>query len=359
MNDRRNNFGLLRLMFAALVILSHSPEMMDGNRARELATRLWGTLSFGEIAVDGFFLVSGYLIAQSFENTRSVGDYLAKRVLRIYPAFLVATAVVVLLLAPTVGAVPWTWREGANVVIKALTLEQAKRAGTFEGLHYPLLDGAMWTIAYEFRCYLMVILLGRLGLLRRPAVLAALALLLLFGASLEIVPQIGIPPLWIYGNLRLDARLSGVFVVGTLFYALRGRFEYRNEVAGLIAILLFGLMFWTPAAEPALAVLGGYLVFWFAFLGGARRLSAKLTDDVSYGLYLYGWPVANTLIFFQVFRSPWAVAVATLFGAALCGFASWRLVEEPCLRLKPRRFPEIAGDTGGNAGELVISSNKL
>ena len=108
-----NNFGLLRLGFALTVIVSHSPELVDGNRSRELLTRWFGTMSFGKVAVDGFFLISGYLITQSRDRTASTASFCAKRAARILPGYVVGLCHLFLRACPA-----GRWRAGFLAVAR-------------------------------------------------------------------------------------------------------------------------------------------------------------------------------------------------------------------------------------------------
>jgi peptidoglycan/LPS O-acetylase OafA/YrhL len=83
--DKNNNFNALRFWFASLVILSHAPELQDGDRRHELLTQIFGTISFGEMAVQSFLLISGYLIVKSWQERPQVAVFLTHRILRIYP----------------------------------------------------------------------------------------------------------------------------------------------------------------------------------------------------------------------------------------------------------------------------------
>ena len=147
--DRENNIGALRLLLATLVILSHCPQILDGNRSRELLTRIFGTMSFGEVAVDGFFIISGYLITKSYLSSSSPSDYLQKRILRIYPGFLASFWICVFAVAPLAG-VRRSFFSAAMLIkqlLLSLLLQWPISRGAFQGMAFHELNSSMWTIS--------------------------------------------------------------------------------------------------------------------------------------------------------------------------------------------------------------------
>jgi peptidoglycan/LPS O-acetylase OafA/YrhL len=331
-----NNFGALRLFFAVLVILSHSFDLVDGDRSREILTRIFGTLSFGELGVDGFFLISGYLVTKSFQESQSTREYFLKRVLRIYPGYVVAYLLCVLAIGPFVGG-----QIASLPVIKTFTyivsLQTPEMDGVFAGTPYPHLNGSMWTIAYEFRCYLLVLAVGLAGLLSKRSILviltvASLALSAKHPVVWNCFPYRLVPYL---GDPNFSLRFTGVFGCGALFYLYRDRIRYDWRPATLAVFGLIALMFSRHLAEAALAILGGYLLFWFAFKVRSTALAAVgYKADISYGVYLYAWPVQKLLIWLYPGISPWLVFIETTAIASILALGSWWLVEKPFLSLK-------------------------
>jgi peptidoglycan/LPS O-acetylase OafA/YrhL len=346
MTDRTNNFGFLRLLFATLVIVSHSPEVVDGNRSREILTRLFGTMSFGEVAVDGFFLISGYLITQSFVRSESPVAYLVRRVLRIVPGYGVSFLLCVVLVTPFVrNSGVLSFQDLKQLLPDLLTLSPPGVEGVFTGLPYPMLNGAMWTIAYEFRCYLATAILGLLGLYsprHRMLLLMAVAVLLALNAT-GAIHGVHIRHELLLGVPENATRFAAVFGVGAIYYLFRDRIPLTDAGAAIAAPLLVGLMFDKQLAETAYAVLGGYLILWFAFKVRVLWVSRLAPDaDISYGLYLYGWPIQTLIIWNDRTINPWVLCCLSLLVASLMGYVSWSLVEKPCLRLARGRRAVLA-----------------
>ena len=268
-----NNFGALRLLFAYLVILSHSPEILDGNPSREILVRIFGTMTFGGLAVHSFFIISGYLVTKSFINSKSSIDYLLKRVIRIYPGYVVAFLLCVFLIGPAVGgkfeghlAPPFL-----KLAKDLLFLQPPNMPGVFEGSYYPALNGSMWTLFFEFCCYLVVMVLGVSGLLlRKRALLLSTAVLLMLTAWVNVSGFSGNH--YFTGNFIL---LMSPFSCGALFYL------YRDRVVSLgkICLACRNLLDW----PDVLSRLGGSIVFdagsLFDFLVFFQRQIRKDRSD--------------------------------------------------------------------------------
>lgn len=328
-SDKQNNFNLLRLIFAILVILSHSPELIDGNRSRELLTQTFHTISFGELAVFGFFLLSGYLIVQSWLNRPEIIQFLRNRVLRIIPAFVVASLFCALVVGP-IASDPGEyfskfWLGGfiKNLVVLGLPTVPA----VFKGTHYALVNGSMWTIPLEFQCYLLVLLIGVIGGIEKRYVWVMISMILvgaLVGQQFLITHEKMFPLL----------ELSAFFFVGGCFRLYREEIAFYRSAAVLIATLLFSSMFYVSVARIALAVGGGYLLFYFATtrisaLDGFNRL-----PDVSYGTYLYAWPIQKLMLWYFPSMSPSFVFGLTTILSLIFGAASWYAIEKPFIALK-------------------------
>jgi peptidoglycan/LPS O-acetylase OafA/YrhL len=181
-SHRSNNFDFLRFFFAVLVIFSHSFDMMGGKGANPLSRFTCGQIDAGSLAVDGFFIISGFLVAQSFINSRSVLDYFKRRILRIYPGFL-AAAIVSLAFFGWLGMhfSPAYWQNvELRIFLERLPLlKPLWIPATFHDSYWPVVNGPIWTIQYEFVCYILIALLGLAGILRRRAFL-----LILFASAL-------------------------------------------------------------------------------------------------------------------------------------------------------------------------------
>jgi peptidoglycan/LPS O-acetylase OafA/YrhL len=343
---RNRQFDLMRLIFATCVILSHAPELIDGDRHRELLTRLTGTVSFGDFGVDGFFLLSGYLILQSWLHDPDLWDYLRKRVLRIYPGYVVASIVGTVALGSLIPAVPAYFHQiNFHFFVSLLHLGYPNAPPVRLRTEGVIENGSLWTIPYEFRCYLGVALLGIAGLLRRSWIWAALTA---FFFCSFLIPPLGQALSWhspvgVVGEPHVTFRLGAAFLVGGCFFLFAAKMRFRPWLGGLAVAVLVAVRLVLPEQLPAvLLVAGGYLLFYVGQLD--LRVLDRLPEmpDISYGVYLYGWPVELLWIDF-VGGSPWTTFAGVTAACYGLGWLSWHFVERPMLKLKRRSAAALPG----------------
>lgn len=341
-----NNMNLLRLGFAMTVVFSHCFEVVNRSTQFEPFNLAFHTLSLGDLAVDGFFLLSGFLILHSWQRDPQFPAFMARRVLRIYPGFIVATLLGGLLLAPHFAASTdgyWASFDLVKFLVHMFALTEPAVPNSFVGLPYPDLNGAMWTIQYEFLCYLLVGVLGVAGLAgsRRLwlALFAAVVVASFFPEQFMALKGGDKVRLLICDEPPSFVRFLTYFCAGAVYYLHRDRIRLDGRIALLCAAACLAAMFKLEATHLVLPTAGAYLLFWLAFAklpaNPLSRFCAK--QDLSYGVYLYGWPCQQTLLFFLRPISPYGLFLPAVAAALTCGALSWTLVEKRFLALKPGR----------------------
>jgi peptidoglycan/LPS O-acetylase OafA/YrhL len=347
---RRNNFDFTRLALAIAVIYSHAYVLTGGAEHGEIFHRLsGGVLEAGVLAVNGFFVISGFLIAASWERSSSVFSYLRKRIYRIYPGFIVAWLFGVFVVAPLVAEVlryDGVWKQLAGLVL----LNRMEPAGAFEANPYPgVINGSLWTISYEFRCYQLVMALGLTGILRRRGVVLGLtigSLLLYVGSGYVQLPAVSGAMATVFGLPDRLLRLLTFFLVGVCFYKWQVKFSGGLAAAALAASALALLH---PTLVTAVLPIGfSYALLWFCFCSRVRLQGWGKYGDFSYGTYLYAFPIQQLLVYWTGNSwSPLLHFAVALPLSVLAGVLSWHAVERHFLvraRKSAERVP--AGGPG-------------
>jgi peptidoglycan/LPS O-acetylase OafA/YrhL len=329
-----NNFDLIRLVAALQVMLKHALVHLGFD---DPWTELLGIFP----GVPVFFFISGYLIFQSYGNSRGLYQFSVNRLLRIYPALVVCFVVSVAMVLAT-GYLSWSKLSSWSFLIWAaaqLSVLQIYNADFLRGFGVGVLNGSLWTVAVELQFYLLTPLLAWATLRRRWV----WALIIFLGTAANLVMgvwsgsfaaklfSISFPP-WFY-----------MFVLGA-WLSTRSDWQVRLLRPHPIAVLaayagvgvlsgLAGLRVVGNEINPLSYLLLAMLVFRLAYT--RPELSEQLLgrNDISYGVYIYHMPVINLLVFYGHDSELWSVAAASVTTVALA-LASWRWIERPALRLK-------------------------
>jgi len=362
-----NNFDSLRLIFAVLVILSHSfPLGIGSNDWEPLSVLTHGQITFGNISVWAFFVISGFLITQSWQRSPKIGKFLKRRIGRIYPGFTVAALVTALFVVP-IAADPSTYVPISlqSFVIDTLRLLNLETPHVF--VHNPTyfaLNGSLWSVQYEFWCYLGILALGLTGLLRQRWFVAALLAITVglhltmaitgWAPSGNILGQIfGYPPIW--------ATVLPFYLAGTLFYLYGGEKLLSRRWMIAAAVILIASNFVPNGFSVTMPTCGAYLLMGLAYARWLNPLNLARFGDFSYGTYLYAFPIQQLLVMYQGGHvSPWLLFLEATPLTLIAGAISWHLVEKHfLLRSSQLKHQGIAtSDPKAVATSPAVSASK-
>lgn len=339
-------------MCSIAVIVSHSLHYGGYDFGPWTVTRITNNqFGLGRLAVDIFFILSGYLISQSYLRLGSLKRYLWHRFLRIFPAYWICILFTTFVLAPLFGAGVSISYLGRNVPLIFGVSEQIP--GLFETNPIPgIVNGSLWTLPWEIRAYGFIGLLGLAGVLRRRYLLWALFL----GFWGRFVVMIFSHPGLDNGPaISSGYRLLTFFFAGVIFYSERDLIQFKRSwaivaFAFLVAATVIGVrwvhysagLFYCLAPLPL-----SYVVFYLAFNLGFTSINSK--QDISYGLYVYGTLMINAIASLS-FSLHWGIfLLISIAAASAMAWLSWHFIEKPAMSLKSRWLGEAPATPSAGA----------
>lgn len=345
--NHQNNFNFLRLLFATIVIISHSILFIDGDNHREPLDQFFQTgFALGQLAVLGFFLLSGFLIVKSWTSQPQLWPFLKKRILRIYPGFIVASILSEYIFGP-LGGNPHYWDTYSTWIVlrRLITLGLPGEPDAFPALHYTLVNESLWSVRYEFVCYIVAAFIGCLGLYRRRYLILGLLALVSILSTIQCTTGSTLVPYW-QGKLSEligpSIRPLAMFLTGACYYLFADKIQYTRRGVLICIFATYPCMFHYTTGQVALQIFGSYVLFASAFMKSPFMQSFGRRSDISYGVYLYAFPIGQLILNSNRSIDAYLLILLTCLSSFVIGWLSWHLVEKPFLRLKPKPSPAQA-----------------
>ena len=343
-------FDYLRIGLATAVLTWHSIILSTGSAPLDRA--LWsGPFRFLPAAIlPMFFALSGFLVSASLERTR-LHHFLTLRVLRIVPALAVVVILSALVLGPVFTTLPLrqylTSPEFGGFFLNIVAFVHVTLPGVFE--HNPdprLIASQLWTIPFEFECYVALAILSLLNLLRDRRALAQIVVLSALAAT---ICALVISPVSPFDHVP-GRVLVLCFLAAVSLYYYRDAIPYSPRLA-IGSALASAVLLEIPNTSYLAAFPIAYLTVWL----GLRNPPRIPFGDLSYGVYLLHFPIEQTIMhLFPGAGSWWRLTLMTLPPTFVCAWLSWNLVEHPILSRKTSILAAL--DRAMEAVEATIRS---
>ncbi len=334
----KNNFDLLRLIFAVFVVITHS-YILSGN-PNDFFWQMTKQTTLSYIGVAGFFVISGYLIFKSFERSKNISDFFEKRIRRIFPGLIIAQLVTLIAISILIKEEIFFLFQKETILyfVKGCTifLQKFRISGLFENnLHPQVINGSLWTIPFEFFLYIFMAVFFTIFKFKDNLFSILLLLVILLSNFLFYDRNIlqGILPESLNYNLKNLAHFGVFFFSGVLFAKYQIINLKNSKVILITSLLLSFILFFSKSWELFHQILIPFLIISAGILHwepGEKFI--KKIGDCSYGIYIYSFPLQQILMNLFPSLDQKKLISISLPISILLGFLSWRFVEKKFLK---------------------------
>lgn len=333
-NPKDNSIGFIRLVLAIFVIVQHSYALLG---YADPLSKI-GLISFGALGVNGFFILSGFLITSSWLNSKRIINYVWRRILRIFPGFWVCLLVTALIVAPIIILLKGqslnqhvvTQMTGYIFKNLFLIINQPDIGNLTNNLGEKSLNGSLWTLSWEFLFYILLAIGGLSGALsKRKWLLIIFTIIYIICYWIDTCKCTIFLKFYTSSNVAI---LPYYFLVGSIGYLYKKHIP-DSKIIFAMCIVLWLLDLKYNADYPLHPFFLLYILLWLTARFPIK--SIERFGDFSYGLYIYHFVVIQAiLILFNNQLQPLILLLITLPIAFGLACLSWNLIEKRCINFK-------------------------
>ncbi len=325
------------------MIISHSYAILNKSSIEPLSKITNGKLELSGVGLTIFFFISGYFVTKSARDSVNIQQFVKKRIFRIYPALIVLVIVSVFFAGPLLSTFSiqqyFSSKESWLYLFTASGLRiRMNLPGVFSSSHFFIdaFNASLWTVALEIKLYFSLGILLGLGIFKSKKLSIVICLLVIFVCFITVAFNQELS-----FNLKRHLNLIGIFYLGAFTYSasLSNRAVQSIFLASFIFFVIFSV-FNIQQFNPFPLCLVSMCMLVF-FTGFTKKVQVHLNTDISYGLYIYAFPVQQTIFMFSDNNSPLFFLLKSLALTLPFAIASWYCIEKKFIKLKYKRH--IAG----------------
>ena len=329
-----NFFTPLRIIFALMVVIGHSFAIGMHDIAAEPFLFFHYKPSY--LAVNLFFIASGFLVTKSMLYRGDAAEYGSARLLRIYPALIVHVLFVMFVMGPFVTNLPLKeFFTNPQLLLQPFMVlsfvdTEMVMPGALLTNDEQIASAPLWTLRYEILAYIGTLIAFSFGLMKRKWMLlaqfvvpAVLWIVIHFTGSFDELPA----------TVQSLLRFGLSYGLGAALYAYRDRITFNIigiPIIGLVVSLFYG----TASFEVAVNIWLAYILFWGAYVKIPSLNRLQSVSDISYGIYIYHWCLLQWFAYKMPSLGMIQLMILTLIATLIVSVLSWNLIEKPMLRHK-------------------------